>query len=496
MSRIILLLLMSLFLNGSVCAQQKSEQHQRAEEASAKNDIPLARYSYIRAYEDYARQGKIQQGVECGVRGAALYYREHYYQEAFDLLRRIDQSIADAGTSKAPSLRYLVTKERLQMYIKLKKSQSAMEQLRILESYATSSGDEKLKNDVLYTKAICYYTFGQNDKGAAVFRVMADRLTRSGEYDKVEDAWKALITSGRQSGNASLVAQAYSSYIAWKDSVSALQHADEVATLRQQITDGENAVAERDSSLATRKGIIVGISTLLIALAVVLAIGAVVLLRYIVLTRRQRKALREARENIALKAHFISNISSQLTPTLEKLDARQPEVRALQEFSEHLQTLSQLETNTDESLELEETPLQPFCEKLINQIRDHVASGVSTATDAPNMSANIHREYVSHILLHLLTNAAELTPADGHIRLEFKKRSAHKHQFIVSNTGSFIAEEQRENVFKPFLEVRDLTRGDGLGLPICRQMAQKMKGNLYIDPEFTRGTRFVLDLYV
>ena len=80
------------------------------------------------------------------------------------------------------------------------------------------------------------------------------------------------------------------------------------------------------------------------------------------------------------------------------------------------------------------------------------------------------------------------------IHLDFKKRSVHKFQFLVSNTGSQIPEEKREDVFKPFLEVRDLTEGDGLGLPICQQMAIKMNGDLSIDPEFTKGTRFVLSI--
>jgi signal transduction histidine kinase len=50
-------------------------------------------------------------------------------------------------------------------------------------------------------------------------------------------------------------------------------------------------------------------------------------------------------------------------------------------------------------------------------------------------------------------------------------------------------------VFKPFLEQHDLTQGDELGLPICKQMALKMKGDLYIDPAYTKGTRFVLELH-
>ena len=53
----------------------------------------------------------------------------------------------------------------------------------------------------------------------------------------------------------------------------------------------------------------------------------------------------------------------------------------------------------------------------------------------------------------------------------------------------------RNEVFKPFREIRDLTTGDGLGLPICKQMALKMGGDLDLDPQYVRGTRFVLELH-
>ena len=475
---------------------KKSSLQERAEAANAQNDIALARSSYIRAYEEYVREGKLKQGVECGVKATALYYKENFYKEAFDLLRRIDQSIISAQPSNASALQYYVTKERMQMYMKLRKSPNALEQLNIMERQAATSGDDAVKNDLLYTKAIYYYTFGQNEKGNAVFKEMVAKLTGTKEYDKVDEVWQTLITNGRRSGNASLTAQAYSGYIVWKDSVAALKHADEIAALKQQIAQGEADIADRDSSLAARKGVIVGLSTLLIALAVVLALGAIILLRFIVLTRRQKKTIRLANENNALKASFISNISAQLSPTLQKLDAKQPEVRALQNFADHIQTLSQLETTIEEKAELEETALLPFCNSLMDQIRDKVKNNVALMVDVPQMSAMINKDYVSHIILHLLNNAAKYTPEGEHIRLEFKKRSAHKHQFLVSNTGSFIPEEKREDVFKPFLEVRDLTTGDGLGLPICRQMALKMNGDINIDPEFTRGTRFVLNLFV
>lgn len=499
MSKKVFVLLLSVFFCcGIVCAQEtkKSELQQRAEADSEKGNIASARFHFIRAFEDYANKGQTKQGVECGVKATAMYYKENYYKEAFDLLRRIDQTIIaneKSAVNKA-ALHYLVTKERMQMYMKLHRPSSVKEQLDIMESQANTSGDESVKNDLLYNKAVYYYSFGQNAQGNAVFKEMASKLTAQKEYGKVDEVYKTLIANARRSNNANMVAQSYSNYLAWKDSTDALKHADEIGALKKQIADNETSISEKDSSLTTRQAIIIGLCILAAALAAALVIGGIILMRFILLTRKQKKTIRIANENNALKAKFISNISAQLDPTLQKLDNSQPEVKALMDFSEHIQTLSKLENST-EPVELEDTQIPKFCEALMDQIRDKVKSSVTLTVNAPNMSAPIHKEYVSHILSHLLENAAEYTPAGGTICLEFKKRGAHAQQFLVSDTGEGIPEEKREDVFKPFLEVKDLTTGDGLGLPICRQMALKMNGDLDIDPAFTKGTRFVLNLH-
>ena len=502
MSRKVLILLVNLIFCCAVAGAQevqKSELQQKAETADKEGTVATARYMYIRAFEDYVNKGKMAQAVDCGIKATGLYYKkDSYWKEAFDLLRRIDENInanqqlTDAARA---ALHYEVTKERLQMYTKLRKGTSAVDQLNIMEEQVNAAGDANLKNDLLYNKAIYYYTFGQNAQGDAVFKEMAGKLTASKEYDKVDQAYQTLIANGRRSNSANLVAQSYKSYVAWKDSVNALKTADEIGALKQQIKENEEAISEKNSSLTARMAVIIGLCVLAAALAAALVIGGIVLMRFILLTRKQKNTIKMANENNALKAKFISNISAQLDPTLQKLDSRLPEVKALQEFSEHIQMLSGLE-NADTSLvELEDTVLPPFCEGLMDNIRDKVKSNVTLTVNAPKMSAKINKEYVSHILLHLLNNAAEYTPEGGSIWLEYKKRGAHAHQFLVSDTGQGIPEEKRDDVFKPFLEIRDLTTGDGLGLPICRQMALNMNGELGIDPNFTKGTRFVLDLH-
>ena len=501
MNKKVLILLVNLFLCCAiVCAQeQKSELQQKAEAADKEGTVATARYMYIRAFEEYVGKGQMKQAVDCGIKATGLYYKkDSFWKEAFDLLRRIDDNI-NANQQSSPSekaaLHYQVTKERLQMYMKMRKSTSCVDQLNIMENQVTVSADDDLRNDLLYNKAIYYYTFGLNTQGDAVFKEMAGKLTASKEYDKVDQAYQTLIANGRRSNSANLVAQSYKSYVAWKDSVNALKSADEIAALKQRIADNEASISEKDSSLSARMAIIIGLCVLAAALAAALVVGAIVLMRFILLTRKQKNTIKMANENNALKAKFISNISAQLDPTLQKLDASMPEVKALQDFSAHIQMLSGLENEDTSAIEMEETQLPSFCEGLMEQIRNKVQSNVTLTVNAPKMSAKINKEYLSHILLHLLKNAAEYTPAGGTIWLDYKKRGAHVHQFLVSNTGEAISEEKRDDVFKPFVEIRDLTTGDGLGLPICRQMALNMNGELSIDPNFTKGTRFVLDLH-
>lgn len=497
----ILLLLSLLFCRAYVSAQevQKSDLQQRAEAAanSEKSSIATSRYLYIRAFEDYVSKGQLKPGVECACKATAMYYKENYYKEAFDLLRRADQHVtaSQKSSSERAALYYLTAKERMQMYMKLRKGANVKEQIDIMENHANTASDENLKNDLLYNKAVYYYSFGQNAQGNAVFKEMAGKLTSQKEYDKVDEVYQTLITNARRSNNASMVAQSYSNYIVWKDSVEALKKADEIGALKQQIADNEASIAEKDSKLTTRQVIIVGLCILAAALAAALVIGAIVLMRFILLSRKQKRTIRIANENNALKAKFISNISAQLEPTLQKLDSRQPEVKALQDFSKHIQTLSELENSADDKVELEETQIQQFCEQLMDEIRNKVKKNVTLTVNAPKMGAKINKEYVSHILLHLLDNAVDYTPEGGKVSLEFKKRGAHSHQFLVSDTGEGIPEEKREDVFKPFMEIKDLTKGDGLGLPICRQMALKMDGDLDIDATYTKGTRFVLNLH-
>ena len=376
MTQKIISLLCCVILWGAVVSAQeaqKSDLQKRAEALNPKENVAQARSLFIQAYHDYSRKGQIREAVECAAKASALYYQENSYQEAFDLLRESDQLVSSSKQVNAEkaALHYQMTRERMQMYIKMRRAESAKAQLDIMEGQVSTAGKETLKNDLLYQKAIYFYTFGHNAQGNAVFQEMASKLTSEKAYDKVDEVYQTLIANGRKSGSANMVAQAYSSYIVWKDSVNALKRADEIGALKKQIADNEAVIADKDSALSTRWVFIIGLCVVVAALAAALVIGAIILLRYILLTRKQQKTIKLANESNALKAQFISNMSAQLEPTLRKLDSRQPEVQALLDFSKHVQTLSELENRpADAVVEQEETQVATFCESYLAGIQE------------------------------------------------------------------------------------------------------------------------------
>lgn len=342
------------------------------------------------------------------------------------------------------------------MYLNIGKTGNAQAQLEQLEEIAKKAANDSLQADLLYTQAAYFYTLRQQAKGDAAIKKLIDESNR----------------------------------------MQAAQAQAKFDTLKQQYDSSLQTISEKESSLSAKQYLIAGLCVLAAILAAGLVGVVLVMLRFMVLARKQKKAIDIANEHNKLKTQFIQNISAQMEPTLNTLDGKQPGVQALHVFTKHIQELAELENSLAEPYEMQEKNVSTFCEGVMSNIQELVRKDVSLAVNAPKLAVKICPEPLEQLLLHLLKNAAYHTPEGGKIWLDFKKRGAHTHQFVVTDTGCGIPEEQRANLFKPFSEIKDLTKGDGLGLPICALMAIRMNGSLTLDTNYTKGARFILELHV
>ncbi len=97
---------------------------------------------------------------------------------------------------------------------------------------------------------------------------------------------------------------------------------------------------------------------------------------------------------------------------------------------------------------------------------------------------------LQQVLINLMTNAIKFTKK-GHIVLDLCMLNEHEVQFSISDTGIGIPLEKQKDVFKRFEKVNEFSQGTGLGLSICLLIVEKMGGRIYIDPNYTQGSRFV-----
>ena len=99
-------------------------------------------------------------------------------------------------------------------------------------------------------------------------------------------------------------------------------------------------------------------------------------------------------------------------------------------------------------------------------------------------------------LFQLLSNAFKFTPAGGAVTVELQV----KNKLVllsVADTGRGIPEERLPTLFDRYLhggQPDALTHGLGLGLPLCRRIAEGHGGRLAAESRVGEGSRFTLSL--
>ena len=108
----------------------------------------------------------------------------------------------------------------------------------------------------------------------------------------------------------------------------------------------------------------------------------------------------------------------------------------------------------------------------------------------------IHPAAVEQMLYHLLSNALKFTPAGGTVTVELKK-SGETLRLTVSDTGCGIPPERMAHLFDGCFQPghpSPAPYGLGLGLPLCRAIAEKHGGSITVESAPGKGSRFMVTL--
>lgn len=140
------------------------------------------------------------------------------------------------------------------------------------------------------------------------------------------------------------------------------------------------------------------------------------------------------------------------------------------------------------------TDLAQLCSELVStsELLLKGKAQISFSTGLGELIANVDPNLIERLLLNLISNSSKHTPPDGKITLGLKVR-AGKAIISVDDNGSGMPPHILKNVFTGYeLSLSgDLTRepSGGLGLGICRSIAEMHGGSIIIESREGAGTR-------
>ena len=166
------------------------------------------------------------------------------------------------------------------------------------------------------------------------------------------------------------------------------------------------------------------------------------------------------------------------------------------------QTISNIIDNWKKVLELEQdeeisqadlVDCGALCQEVV---RDVVMRNPDTVTlkvelPADNLTITTNKDYLTKILSELLHNANKYT-LQGHITIGCERVGDDCICFYVADSGPGIPKEDQERVFTQFTKLNNFNEGLGMGLFLCRQLAQRLGATLMLDTQYVDGTRMVL----
>jgi K+-sensing histidine kinase KdpD len=102
------------------------------------------------------------------------------------------------------------------------------------------------------------------------------------------------------------------------------------------------------------------------------------------------------------------------------------------------------------------------------------------------------------LVSNLLENANKYSPKDKPVSLELVKEN-NTIRLFVKDEGCGIKDEEKGNIFKKFYRVGNeqtrTTKGTGLGLYLCRKIAEDHNGNIHIEDNRPQGSNFIVSFY-
>lgn len=235
-------------------------------------------------------------------------------------------------------------------------------------------------------------------------------------------------------------------------------------------------------------------------------------------------ALNNAKIAEVAKNTFLSNMSHDMRTPLNAIfgyvalaKKNADKGKSTRAYLDKIETASnQILELIDKVLEISYMETQDYAVKegpcnILDFMRDIHAASINAAAQK-NISLTLHADSVKHanvfadshklaqVLNHIVGNAIKYTKADGNVVISLSEKTNDKSgefvtfYFTVEDNGIGISKHTLERIFEPFEREHNTTLsgvyGLGLGLTIAKHLMETMGGDITVESELGKGSKF------
>ena len=367
----------------------------------------------------------------------------------------------------------------------------------VLRSVDADHGCFMLRDDTgaLVPKAARYRDGVNRAEELAVSRTIVEQVLKEGEGVLVSDVLADARYSGIQSLHKHNIREAICVPMRGRREVVGVLFLDTQSTLKQVVSRGVESGKFTEDHL-----------TLASAIAHQAAIAVEESRYHAALVNAERLAA--VGQTIAALSHHIKNImqgvrfGADMVRTALKEDDHDLLTKGWRLVERNQSRIDQLildmlSFSKEREPAIEPTDLNKLCEDISELVRGraeekgvavewHAGTGVEAVPCDPE---GIHRA-----LLNIVLNAIDAVEGRESAKVAVQtilEPGGDWAKLIVVDNGPGIAEDQIEDVFKPFVSTKG-GRGTGLGLPVSRKILREHGGDITIQSVIDKGSKFTL----
>lgn len=217
-----------------------------------------------------------------------------------------------------------------------------------------------------------------------------------------------------------------------------------------------------------------------------------------------------------IRNDFIANVSHEFKTPLSSLngyltliqDDSLSDAERREYISKAFFSIEKLNDLTDNILRLSKLENQsslgePTRFRLDEQLREAVVllepkwsrKNIEFDIDLPSVTIEGQRSLLFQVWTNLISNAIKFSNDGGLVTVKIEE-SSHHYKVYISDEGIGMTEEQQRHIFDKFYQADSSrqSQGNGLGLALCKEIAAKCNGKIYVTSKPGEGSVFLVSL--